>query len=219
MFDKFFKEKAPKVDESTLSSEELKQIRHERVRRNLRILALFVAGYYFVSAGFSWYEESQREELAAQNAQLVQNEDPLSDGPTFRALYNQNLNTYDTALPTANANDSVEGFVAVLSPSIELRGFCNPGERKLYAAQVQSRFTQGLEKEGLNAISAFILTLEKDLNLTAEILKNLGLIESEVLLKADHPFEKTQVQSPKYTYELNYLEGEIDELTLIAPSR
>ena len=62
-------------------------------------------------------------------------------------------------------------------------------------------------------------TLEKDLNLTAEILKNLGLIESEVLLKADHPFEKTQVQSPKYTYELNYLEGEIDELTLIATSR
>lgn len=42
-----------------LSPEELKlkQEKRDRIRRNLRILAIFVAGYYFVSAGMNWYED------------------------------------------------------------------------------------------------------------------------------------------------------------------
>ncbi|MGN0909107.1 MAG: hypothetical protein ACI4NA_05755 [Succinivibrio sp.] len=35
----------------------------ERVRRNLRIIALCVAGYYFISAGFTWYSDHQAEKL------------------------------------------------------------------------------------------------------------------------------------------------------------
>ncbi len=39
------------------------QQKKDRVRRNLRIIALCVAGYYFISAGFTWYSDHQAEKL------------------------------------------------------------------------------------------------------------------------------------------------------------
>jgi hypothetical protein len=39
------------------------QEKKERVRRNLRIIALCVAGYYFISAGFTWYNDHQAEKF------------------------------------------------------------------------------------------------------------------------------------------------------------
>ena len=37
------------------------QQKKDRVRRNLRIIALCVACYYFISAGFTWYNDHQAE--------------------------------------------------------------------------------------------------------------------------------------------------------------
>lgn len=37
------------------------QQKKDRVRRNLRIIALCIACYYFISAGFTWYNDHQAE--------------------------------------------------------------------------------------------------------------------------------------------------------------
>ena len=49
-----------------LSADEIKQLKLEkdnRVRKNLRLLALCAAIYYFISAGFSWYEDYRDEKI------------------------------------------------------------------------------------------------------------------------------------------------------------
>ena len=50
-----------KSDEAEL--ERLKLEKNNRMRKNFRILALCVAVYYFISAGFSYYEESQDKKI------------------------------------------------------------------------------------------------------------------------------------------------------------
>lgn len=50
-----------KPDEAEL--ERLKLEKNNRIRKNLRILALCAAAYYFISAGFSFYEESQDKKI------------------------------------------------------------------------------------------------------------------------------------------------------------
>lgn len=50
-----------KSDEAEL--ERLKLEKNNRMRKNFRILALCVAVYYFISAGFSFYEESQDKKI------------------------------------------------------------------------------------------------------------------------------------------------------------
>lgn len=50
-----------KGDEAEL--ERLKLEKNNRMRKNFRILALCVAVYYFISAGFSYYEESQDKKI------------------------------------------------------------------------------------------------------------------------------------------------------------
>ncbi len=50
-----------KIDEAEL--ERLKLEKNNRMRKNFRILALCAAVYYFISAGFSFYEESQDKKI------------------------------------------------------------------------------------------------------------------------------------------------------------
>ena len=54
------------MPQAPLSPEELKlrQEKHEKIRRNLRILAVCVAAYYFISAGMNWYEDYQADKTA-----------------------------------------------------------------------------------------------------------------------------------------------------------
>ena len=42
---------------------EEKQQKHDRVRRNLRLIALGVAAYYFISAGYSWYKSKPATQM------------------------------------------------------------------------------------------------------------------------------------------------------------
>ena len=72
----------------TESSKEKK----ERVRRNLRIIALCVACYYFISAGFTWYNDYQAEKTRL----LPQVENVfVSDGDFTKALNAATKGSFD----------------------------------------------------------------------------------------------------------------------------
>lgn len=80
-----------KPDEAELAR--LKLEKNNRIRKNLRILALCAAAYYFISAGFSFYEESQDKKIRID--------------PEYRTAYEIDtvgamklLETYDSAYGT-----------------------------------------------------------------------------------------------------------------------
>lgn len=202
--------------------EDTKAERHEKMRRNLRILGLCVACYYFFSAGMSWWEDSQREKAIEEAASRgVAPAQILADGDSFCKFFNQYLNAMDTALPTANPLNNREGFTAVLSPAIELRGVARADEPGLEYVQWQSRFPNGLEQEGLNSLTAFILALEgTGTEVRPEmILEAMEIRPEEALLNPDHAYRPMSVQSPWYQYELTFTDGPIDELTVKAYPR
>lgn len=200
------------------TAEQLKQEKNDRIRRNLRILALCVAAYYFISAGYTWYEESQTEALQGQTEVLT---GLLDDPSAFRDRFNASINDQHSILPTANANDTTEGFVAVLSPAVELRGFAKEGSKALAAVQLQTRYPYALPEESLQALRAFIAACENnpDSALADDILRNLG-IEPAVDGNPDNKvFEPAVVQSQLMQYELTFRPDAIDELTVQAKAR
>ena len=201
--------------------EEEKKEKHERVRRNLRLIALAVAAYYFISAGYSWYEESQLED--AHIVAHVQN--PLRDPQAFRDTFNQLLDQADTSLPLANANDTTEGFVAVLSTAIEIKGYAKPNSKELNSVQIQTRYPDAFPPESLKAFQTFVLACERMVNHNAqpdfadEVLRQIGL---EPMLDAnpdDKYFEAATVRSNYFEYTTTFTSGPIDELTLVATPR
>ncbi len=197
----------------------LKQEKHNRIRRNLRIIALAVAAYYFVSAGYTWYQEKQAEN-AQTSSQMIKaaNQDVFADPAAFRERFNRAINAQRSSLPTANANDSTEGFVAVLSPAIELRGVMRPNEQQIAYMQLQTRYPDALPPESLTALKAFIAACENttDLSTCDEILQALDIAPQPDANPAGKVFAPVQAQSPGIRYELSFKEDAIDELTLKA---
>lgn len=211
----------PKKDgksDAEKTPEELKKEKNDRIRRNLRILALAVACYYFVSAGYSWWEESKVENNPDTVAEQVL---PINNPPLFREHFNASINALRSSLPTANANDSTSGFIAVLSPAIELRGVLNEADGSVQYVQLQTRYPDALPPESLTALRAFVCACEdnSDPEYADQILKALGIEPQEDANEAGKVFAETQVQSDKVRYELSFSDDAIDELTLRARAR
>ncbi len=205
--------------------EQLKEERNYRIRRNLRILALAVAAWYFISAGFSWYDEHQAkkaQEAAAQaEAAVSAAATVFADPQTFREKFNAAIDTMRSSLPTANADDGTEGFVAVLSPSIELRGVLKDGTQEIDYLQAQTRYPDALPPDSITAFRAFISACENGGSLTTadEILNALGIIPEPDANQAGKIFVPAVVQSDQVRYELSFTDDEIDELTIKAYPR
>lgn len=194
--------------------DQLKREREWKMRRNLRILALLIAAYYFASAGYAWYQESLVEE---QNTVKVST---ISNAKDFRKYFNDIINKEDTSLPTANANDSKDGFIAVLSPSIEMRGIAKGNSHELSSVQIQTIYTNALPPESLLAFKAFIATCEgsKDLKVADDILLKLNIIPEYDKNESDKIFEEISVKSNTMKYQLKFINDEIDTLTIVATS-
>ena len=204
--------------------EQEKKDKHERVRRNLRLVALVLACYYFGSAAYSWYQESQVESGAAvASAQNLVN--PLANPQDFRTTFNNLINAADTSLPTANANDTPEGFIAVLSTAVELQGYAKPNLRELQSVQIQTRYPDAFPPESIVAFENFILACERmadpnaTMELAHEVMTNIGLVPALDANPDDKIFEPAVVQSGHYEYRTSFTAGPIDELTLVATPR
>lgn len=199
-----------------------KQAKNDKVRRNLRIVALVLACYYFASAGYSWYQESQHEQNATTATNL---QNPLKDPVLFRQTFNTLINEQDTSLPTANANDTPDGFVAVLSTSVEMQGMAKPNSKELQSVQIQTRYPDAFPPESLKAFKTFILANERlynseaDMALVDEVLNNLGIIPKFDANEDNKVFAPTTVQTDGYQYQTTFTSGPIDELTLVVTPR
>ena len=194
--------------------------KNRRIRRNLRILALVVACYYFISAGYTWWQERERE--GAQEGSEIAASSELSDAfanpQIFRDRFNASINEQRSSLPTANANDSTSGFVAVLSPAVELRGVVDEESQATLYMQLQTRYPDALPPESLTALRAFVCACENTLDAAKadEILSSLGITPETDANEAGKVFEAAQIQTEHARYELSFTYDAIDELTLKA---
>lgn len=199
--------------------EDAKQARRDKTRKNLRIIALCVAFYYFGSAFYSWYEESQHE---ANAVSVVNVANPLKDPQAFREHFNTLINSADTSLPIATANDSSSGFVAVLSPALELQGRMKPQSKELQELQIQTRYPDAFPPESIVAFRSFVLACEQLVEPNAsyeqadQLLNQLGIIPQVDANEDNKMFPNSVVRSNAYEYRTLFTGGPIDELTLIA---
>ncbi|MBQ9273949.1 MAG: hypothetical protein IJ228_03985 [Succinivibrio sp.] len=135
------------AEEKIPDAAELKRLKNERVRRNLRILGICVAIYYFISAGVSWYEEKYQtpatEQASAQvpgvtapqlltalGTLLGQNPETSVDGDETLVISPAEATgiRYRTSAPdvisslTVEREDSAEGLEFVLRVAAVLEG-------------------------------------------------------------------------------------------------
>lgn len=212
----------PKKEPTPDEIAEIKRQKHDRARRNLRIIALGVAAYYFISAGYTLYQESQITQANADTPPVASLTNPLQDPQAFRDTFNNLLNQLDTSLPLANANDSPEGFVAVLSTAIEIRGYAQNDSKALTAVQIQTRYPDAFPPESLKSFHTFILTCERLHNPQAtpaqadEILQQIGIKPQLDANEDNKIFIPTTVNSDAFTYSSSFTSGPIDELTIVA---
>lgn len=196
-----------------------KQAKREKVRRNLRIIALCLAAYYFASAFYSWYEESQHEANAVAEVNL---NNPLQNAQLFRDSFNTIINSADTSLPIATANDTSEGFVAVLSTALELQGHMKPQSKELQDVQIQTRYPDAFPPESILAFRSFVLACERLANPAAtqeqadQLLSQLSIVPQVDANEDNKVFPASKVRSQAYEYSTTFTSGPIDELTLIA---
>lgn len=197
-----------------------KEERNRRMRRNLRILALVVACYYFISAGYTWWQERERDgaQEGADMAASAQMSSVFANPQIFRDRFNASINEQRSSLPTANANDSTTGFIAVLSPAVELRGVVDEESQATLYMQLQTRYPDALPPESLTALRAFVCACEDTLDMAKadEILDSLGIIPETDANEAGKFFEAAQIQTEHARYELSFTDDAIDELTLKA---
>lgn len=211
--------KNPSVAKTPEQIEEEKQAKRDKVRKNLRIIAICLAVYYFGSAGYSWYEESQYDANAVAEVNMV---NPLKDPKAFRDTFNGLLNAADTSLPVATANDTTEGFVAVLSTALELKGTNKPQSTELQQIQIQTRYPDAFPPESIVGFRSFVLACERLASPNAtqeqadEILNKVGLVPKHDANENDKQFPASTVRSNAYEYRTTFTAGPIDELTLIA---
>lgn len=196
-----------------------KQAKREKTRRNLRIIALCLAAYYFGSAIYSWYEESQHEANAVAEVNI---NNPLKDPQAFRDAFNALINAADTSLPIATANDSQDGFVAVLSTALEIQGHVKPQSKELQEVQIQTRYPDAFPPESILAFRSFVLACEQLANpaFTQEqadqLLSQAGLVPQVDANEDNKVFPNSTFRSNTYEYRTTFTSGPIDELTLIA---
>ena len=121
-------------------------------------------------------------------------------------------------MPTANANDTPEGFIAVLSTAGEMKGVARPNSKELNNIQIQTRYPDAFPPESINAFQTFVLACELMANPSATQEEADAILDSIIprvdANEADKMFENMSVTSSAYRYETYFTSGPIDELTL-----
>ena len=133
----------------------------ERIRRNLRIIALCVACYYFISAGFTWYSDHEAEKYRL----LPQVENVFaSEGDFNKAL---EAASKDGADPKA---DDDQGRILL-----------EQKDGAVGKAVFQAKFEQGLSAAGKARAHAYLMACENttDEKTIAKLMEILCMNETD----------------------------------------
>lgn len=164
--------------------EELKAEKNEKIRKNLRVMAIFVALWYFISAGWGWYEEMQKEDAQQEVAAILQSEDTL-----YNAL-KQNL----TFISSFNADS-----VLSVSDNINIKTVLD-SDNKISGININLQCSNSFDDKTYDAIFSLIKTLELGAE-KSDPKEIMDLLELKKGNKLDLIKDAT-IQSPILSYDL-----------------
>ncbi len=149
-----------------LTQEEIQK--RDRMRKNLRLLALAAACYYFISAGFSFYEDSQ-----AQKVRVVKEIDnAFSSEKDFTTVFATALN--EGPVEAKSLSDGSGFYLTAKDGSTDISSLNEDG--KLAAVIFEAPFDSGLSKDEMQRLRAFLkacenTSVEETIDKIIEVLK------------------------------------------------
>ncbi len=149
-----------------LTSEEIQK--RDRMRKNLRLLALAAACYYFISAGFSFYEDSQAEKVRV----VKEIDNAFSSEKDFTTVFATALN--DGPVEAKSLPDGSGFYLTAKDGSSDISSLNEDG--KLAAVIFEAPFDEGLSKDEMLRLRAFLKacensSVEETIDKIIEVLK------------------------------------------------
>ncbi len=140
---------SPKTD----SAQQEKLEKQERMRKNIRVIALCLAAYYFISAGFEWYEESQaKERMLNQEISTVFENTAVLSGNTEKALaLFRNNGAVFAALGADGTLTSSDGTAAISTDA---------DSQKVRSVTFSAHYDKTLSHDAFALIKTFISSIE-----------------------------------------------------------
>ena len=178
------------MENKETTAEQLKEIKNAKIRKNLRLLAIGVACYYFISAAFSWYEEAN----APTTSPSVTTEFTSQDN--FVNTLTPILSSKDLNLNKQNAKDNTS---FTINERISLHTTSND-KGEISSINLSAQCGNNLDDTVFNTIESLIKTTEganATQNLTA-LMDNLSLNKNKDL----STLKNVTVQSDTMRYVL-----------------
>ena len=132
-------------------------VKRERLRKNLRLLALAVALYYFFSAGYSYYEDSQAEKTRI----VTQVSDSFASKEEFLQVFNASNKLQNTEVEECKVN-GLNGFsFNDHYPNTSFKAEYEYGQDgRLGAITFEVPFHDGLSSQDLQSFKNFVAACE-----------------------------------------------------------
>lgn len=150
------------------------QEKRDRLRKNLRFLALAAACYYFFSAGLSYYEDIQAEKTRV----VVEISDPFATKDDFLRVYKAKAGIDSLQIEDLRVN-GLDGFgFKAPNGTASVKGeYEYAKDGRLNAVYFESAFDEGLSLEDLASFQSFAASCENNgtEEITDGILKALKL--------------------------------------------
>lgn len=133
------------------------QAKRERLRKNLRLLALAAALYYFFSAGYSYYEDSQAEKTRI----VTEISDTFASKDDFLHVFSASNKLQDLQTEDCKVN-GLSGFAFNdLDPNTSFKAEYEYGnDGRLGAVNFEVTFKEGIDFQDLQSFKNFVATCE-----------------------------------------------------------
>ena len=149
-----------------LTQEEIQK--REKMRKNLRLLALAAACYYFISAGFSFYEDSQAEKVRV----VKEIDNAFASEKDFTSVFATALN--EGPIEAKSLADGSGFYLTAKDGTSDISSLNEDG--KLSAVVFEAPFDGGLNQDEMLRLRAFLKacensTVEETIDKIIEVLK------------------------------------------------
>lgn len=197
----------PQTDnQSALTPEQLKELKREKTRKNIRIIGIGLALYYFISAGLSWYEDSKIKET-----QLISTDEFVLSDSQFNEAYRKSASLWQTTAPAVTVSDNK---VIYTTGTQNVQVECSFDNSKLEKATVSLTYPKTVSTSQLKEVRSFLGAVENtsDSEKINKLVNRLGFDEQS----ADQIFTEGSLSTEHISYTVSFRDGEPRQLSICA---
>ncbi|MBO6257918.1 MAG: hypothetical protein J6M93_01050 [Succinivibrio sp.] len=192
-------------NQSELTAEQLKELKREKTRKNIRIIGFGLAIYYFISAGISWYEDSQ-----LKKTQLVSTDETVLTEAQFNEAYQKSAKIWHTDEPKAESG----GTNTTFRRRDGVKTDCSFEDSKLEKSCFKLSYAKTLSKEQIAELCSWLGAVENtsDSEKIKKLTVRLGLDE-----QSDQQFfTEGTLNTERLNYSVSFTDQGQKELSICA---